>query len=135
MTPLTFAVALRVRLDAEGISAYELAERSGVSRQLIGKYLNDGTEPTFANVLRLAEALGCSANDLAYEVEGKRDEWLAAGVLAVWIVYPETRTVHAHQAAGGFAFLRESDTLTAPDLLPGFAVPVADLFRLPGPTT
>jgi Uma2 family endonuclease len=72
-----------------------------------------------------------SPNDLASEVEGKRDEWLAAGVRAVWIVHPETRTVHTHTSAGGYTFLREADTLTAPDLLPGFAVPVADLFRRP----
>lgn len=76
-----------------------------------------------------------SPNDLASEVEEKRDEWLAAGVRTVWIVHPETRTVHAHTSAGGYAFLREADTLTAPDLLPGFAVPVADLFRRPGPTS
>lgn len=73
-----------------------------------------------------------SPNDLAFEVDEKRDEWLAAGVRTVWIVEPKTRTVRVHRADGSYAFLRDSDTLTAPDILPGFAVPVADLFRLPG---
>jgi Uma2 family endonuclease len=73
-----------------------------------------------------------SPNDLASELEEKRDEWLAAGVKVVWIVDPATRTVRIHRADGTVAFLREADTLTGADVLPGFACPVADLFRLPG---
>jgi Uma2 family endonuclease len=73
-----------------------------------------------------------SPNDYAREVTEKRDEWLAAGVQTVWIVDPDTRSVYVHRADGSHTFLRAADTLTAPDLLPGFAVPVAELFRLPG---
>jgi Uma2 family endonuclease len=73
-----------------------------------------------------------SPKDLAYEVNEKRDEWLAAGVRVVWTVFPNTRSVQVNRADGTYAFLRAADTLTAPDLLPGFAVPVADLFRKPG---
>lgn len=73
-----------------------------------------------------------SPNDLSEEVDEKRDEWLAAGVRLVWIVSPARRTVRVHRADGGYDFLRAADTLTAPDVLPGFACPVADLFRLPG---
>lgn len=73
-----------------------------------------------------------SPNDLAANLEEKREEWLAAGVKIVWIVDPATRTVRVHRADGGYAFLRETDTLTADDVLPGFACSVADLFRLPG---
>jgi Uma2 family endonuclease len=73
-----------------------------------------------------------SPNDLASELEEKRDEWLDGGVKTVWVVDPSTHTVRIHRTDGSYAFLRETDTLTAPDLLPGFAVPVADLFKLPG---
>ena len=73
-----------------------------------------------------------SPNDKALEVAGKRDEWLDAKVRTVWLVEFETRTVQVFRADGTSALLRAADTLTAPDLLPGFAVPVADLFRLPG---
>ncbi|MBX9583044.1 MAG: Uma2 family endonuclease [Gemmataceae bacterium] len=72
-----------------------------------------------------------SPNDLSDEVEEKRDEWLAAGVREVWIVNVPRRTVRVHRADGGYAFLREADTLTT-GVLPGFSCPVADLFRLPG---
>lgn len=65
----SFASALRAVLNAEGISVYELAQRCGVSRQLLGSYLNDGAAPSFANVLKIAEALGVTANDLAYRPE------------------------------------------------------------------
>jgi hypothetical protein len=67
----------------------------------------------------------------AEDAERRCGEWLAAGVREVWVVEPPTRTVHAYRADGGYAFLREADTLTTP-VLPGFLCPVADLFRRPG---
>ena len=73
-----------------------------------------------------------SPNDLSVEVEAKRDQWLEAGVKIVWIVHPNTRTVHVHRADGGYSFLKAADTLTAEGVLPGFSVPVAKLFRKPG---
>jgi Uma2 family endonuclease len=73
-----------------------------------------------------------SPNDLAKEVAAKREFWLAAGVRVVWEVDPDAKLVLAHSAAGVARF-READTLTAEPVLPGFAVPVADLFKLPAP--
>jgi Uma2 family endonuclease len=72
-----------------------------------------------------------SPGNSAEEVEEKRVEWLRVGVREVWVVNPSTQNVHVYRA-GGYAFLQEADTLTTP-LLPGFSVPVADLFRLPAP--
>ncbi|HEX4611140.1 MAG TPA: Uma2 family endonuclease [Urbifossiella sp.] len=72
-----------------------------------------------------------SPNDLADEVDEKRDEWLDAGVKVVWVAFPSTRTVQVSGSDRGIVRLRGSDTLTAPDLLPGFSVVVADLFRRP----
>ncbi|MFO0848405.1 MAG: Uma2 family endonuclease [Gemmataceae bacterium] len=73
-----------------------------------------------------------SPNDLAWEVVAKRELWLAAGVRVVWEIDPDARLVFAHSAAGVTRF-REDDTLTGDPVLPGFAVPVADLFKLPAP--
>lgn len=72
-----------------------------------------------------------SPNDVADEVEEKIAEWLAAGVRLLWEVYPNTRVVRAHRPDGTIALHRAADTLTADPVLSGFAVPVADLFRLP----
>jgi Uma2 family endonuclease len=73
-----------------------------------------------------------SPNDTADEVAEKIEEWLAAGVKLLWEVYPNTRTVRAHRPDTPITPFRAADTLTAPDLLPGFSCPVAGLFRLPG---
>lgn len=62
------------------------------------------------------------------EVAAKAQVWLRAGCRVVWIADPETREVHVHRAASDVRILREADTLDGGDLLPGFAVPVRDLF-------
>ncbi len=73
-----------------------------------------------------------SPRDLADEVDAKVVEWLAAGVKLLWVVYTRTRVVRTFHPDGGQSSFHEADTLTADPVLPGFAVPVADLFRLPG---
>lgn len=73
-----------------------------------------------------------SPNDNAGEVSEKLQQWLDAGVRVVWEVFPRSRTVRAHRPDGTITLFRTTDTLTADDVLPGFACPVADLFRLPG---
>ncbi len=72
-----------------------------------------------------------SPNDLAYEVNEKRNEWLEAGAQLVWVVYPDRQEVHAHRPDGTVTLFRRTDTLTAEPVLPDFRVPVADLFQLP----
>ena len=73
-----------------------------------------------------------SPRDNAKEVADKIQDWLGAGVRVVWEVYPANQTVRAHRPDGTILLFRSKDTLTAEDVLPGFACPVADLFRLPG---
>jgi Uma2 family endonuclease len=67
-----------------------------------------------------------SPNDLAYELDAKVDEWLAAGVKVTWVFHPQNRTVH---------ILRERDTLGEPSLLPGFSASVRELFGRPSRAT
>ena len=74
-----------------------------------------------------------SPNDLAREVDAKIVEWLSVGVKVVWVLQPETNTIRVHRDDGTYEFLIEKDTLTEPGLLPGFTVPVADIFRRPTP--
>jgi Uma2 family endonuclease len=72
-----------------------------------------------------------SPNDIAQEVWNKIEDWLAAGVKILWEVSPDGKQIRAHRPGDTVKVFRITDTLTAPDLLPGFACPVADLFRLP----
>jgi Uma2 family endonuclease len=73
-----------------------------------------------------------SPNDLAEELEEKREEWLAAGVKLVWIVSPTAKTIQVYRADGTSSLLRAADTLTAESVLPGFSCSVSELFRVPG---
>lgn len=72
-----------------------------------------------------------SPNDLAYEVNAKRIEWLDAGAKLVWVIHPEQQTIHAYHADGTVRLFTRNDTLTGEPVLPDFRVAVADLFRLP----
>ena len=56
-------------------------------------------------------------------------QYFAAGALYVWVVYPETREVEVwREPARAQVVLQEADLLEAPDLLPGFALPIGVLF-------
>ena len=72
-----------------------------------------------------------SPHDRAYRVTEKLDEWRGAGVPLVWLVYLNLQAVFAYHARGEVKELRNTDTLTGDPVLPGFAVPVSELFRLP----
>jgi Uma2 family endonuclease len=74
-----------------------------------------------------------SPNDYAKLVNQKVAEWLGAGVRLVWVIDPDAQTVYAYRTdrPNTSDVWRAADTLTGEPVLPGFAVPVADLFRLP----
>jgi Uma2 family endonuclease len=79
------------------------------------------------------------APDLAVEIFSPSDsvpqlmrqvkQYSAAGCQTVWIVYPEAREIHVLEASGSDRLLRVGDSVEAPELLPGFSVPVAELFE------
>jgi Uma2 family endonuclease len=69
-----------------------------------------------------------SPDDLAYEIEEKVRLYLEAGIREVWVVYPNTRTVHVNRPGEPSLTLGASDTLTGRGPLEGFSCPVADLF-------
>jgi len=69
-----------------------------------------------------------SPHDLYSEVTVKVDEYLAAGVPLVWVIDPETRSVSVSRQDGSTEVLRDHETLSGEDLIPGFSCSVADLF-------
>ncbi|MFN8448761.1 MAG: Uma2 family endonuclease [Anaerolineae bacterium] len=70
-----------------------------------------------------------SANDNYADVEAKVDRYLSDGVRLVWVVDPYNRTVAVY-APGSDQITRLSGdaTLSGGDLLPGFALPLKDIF-------
>ena len=66
-------------------------------------------------------------------IQNRIRDWQTAGAKLVWVIDPDPKIVFCH-APTGVVIRRESDTHTGDPVLPGFAVPVADLFRLPTAT-
>ncbi|MBL8796210.1 MAG: Uma2 family endonuclease [Planctomycetia bacterium] len=69
-----------------------------------------------------------SPNDIADEVEAKREEWLEAGVKLLWLIYPPIRSVRVYHVGGQCPTLGPNDELSGEDVLPGFTCKVAELF-------
>jgi Uma2 family endonuclease len=76
--------------------------------------------------------------DLAVEVvssesaaflERKIGLYLATGSPAVWVAYPESRTLRTHHADGVSRLWKEDECLEEPVLLPGFRVLVSEFFE------
>lgn len=70
-----------------------------------------------------------SPSDAWTVVFAKVEDYLGAGVNVVLVLDPETRTVMICRPGPTQTTLKAGDTLTVPDVLPGFAVEVARLFE------
>lgn len=70
-----------------------------------------------------------SPDDAWSEVTQKLREYFAIGVKLVWIADPLSRTVYAYRALTDVREFGEADQLTGDEVLPGFSVPVAQLFE------
>lgn len=62
------------------------------------------------------------------EMSDKLAEYFASGTEEVWYVYPEQRELHQYTAVNVWQVLKETDTLTSPQLLPDFVLPIASIF-------
>lgn len=69
-----------------------------------------------------------SPSNTIEEVEEKVQIYRKKGIRLVWVINPFSKTVTAYRPQGTPEFFHEENELTAPDVLPGFKVPVADLF-------
>ena len=74
-----------------------------------------------------------SESNTAAEMRQKCREYFESGSKLVWLVDPPTRTVaiYTGPTTEPDQTLSETDSLDAGDALPGFTIPVADLFRDP----
>jgi len=69
-----------------------------------------------------------SKNDTLSELRSKAQDYLQAGVQIIWVIDPAAKTVTVFRSGESPQILREDDTLTAKGVIPGFKVPVAELF-------
>ena len=83
------------------------------------------------------EAYNLNPPDLAVEVVSPSDsnrqmkmkvaDYMAVGTV-VWVVYPETHDVEVFHPAQAVQILGIDDTLAGGDILPGFTLPVKEIF-------
>jgi Uma2 family endonuclease len=71
-----------------------------------------------------------SPHDSLKEMREKARSYLDKGSRMVWLVLPDQQIVEVYTATEE-AILKIEDTLKGGDVLPGFSMPVADVFKLP----
>jgi Uma2 family endonuclease len=69
-----------------------------------------------------------SPTDLAEDVQVKVAEYLQAGVTLQWVVYPRTGKVHVYESPSRIRVLSRTDELDGSTVLPGFRLPLTELF-------
>jgi Uma2 family endonuclease len=69
-----------------------------------------------------------SDSNTAREMVLKREDYFTAGVRLVWEIDPEDRTVAVYTSPTDVTDLTAVDTLTGDPVLPGFTLPLAELF-------
>ncbi len=70
-----------------------------------------------------------SPNDRFAEVEEKVADWLSAGTRMVLIVNPRGRTVTVRRSEREALILSEEETIQGGEVVPGWTLPVGDVFR------
>jgi len=70
-----------------------------------------------------------SPTDLYGDVEAKVLDWLAAGTRMVLVLNPRKRTVIVYRSLTDVVVLRENDMLDGADVVPGWRIPVRNLFE------
>jgi Uma2 family endonuclease len=69
-----------------------------------------------------------SPTDDGEDLVAKAHEYLEAGARLVWLVYPRSRVVYAYTSPTTVRVFTVADELVAEPVLPGFHVPMAQLF-------
>jgi Uma2 family endonuclease len=70
-----------------------------------------------------------SPSDTYADVEEKIFDWLDAGVRLVIVVNPRQRVVTVYGSRAEIAVLTEDDTLDGGQVIPGWSMPVREIFR------
>src|SRR5207244_1320595 len=69
-----------------------------------------------------------SPSNTTGEMRRKRQDYFAAGVQLVWEIDPDARTVSVDTSVNAVQVLSAEDTLDGGSVLPGFSLPLRELF-------
>ena len=141
---MRLAVKIANHVDANELGEVTAADTGFVlARNSIGRDTVRGLDIAFVSKSRAPEPLEftwyemgpdlavevISPTDRYTEVEEKVGDWLDAGTLAVIVVDPRRRTVKVYRTPADAVVLTEDDTLTVEDAVPGWKLPVSDIFE------
>lgn len=70
-----------------------------------------------------------SPSDTARQMNRKVRQYLAAGTRAVWLVYPDTKSVHVFEPGIIVRVVEFDGVVSSPAAIPGFELPVRDIFE------
>ena len=102
------------------------------SRQPDAAFVSKGRVPKLPAEFRLAPDLAVEVVSPSEDVLKKVNEYLRAGSQLVWAIYPDEKTVYVfHLDADGRLIGTHfgiNDTLDGGDVMPGFSLPVRDIF-------
>jgi Uma2 family endonuclease len=73
-----------------------------------------------------------SLTNTAEEVAEKVEEYYKAGVRLVWVVYPGQSKVYAYTSTTEVRVLAAGDVLEGGDVMPGFRLPLPEIFEKAG---
>lgn len=69
-----------------------------------------------------------SPSNTAAQLKQKIGKYFESGATEVWVVYPDTRSIELHHPTGETRTLDGEQRITS-DVLPGFELPVSEIFR------
>jgi len=96
-----------------------------IGKEKLAKY--GITEKFFPDAPDLAVEV-VSPNDRKKDIEDKVQDYLAAGVNLIWIIYPQKQFVVVHRQSKIVSILFETDELEGEEVLPDFRLPLEKLF-------
>lgn len=70
-----------------------------------------------------------SPSNTVEDVQEKVLEYMEAGSRLIWVVHPRNRTVTVYRSREDISVLVEGDALDGEDVLPGFRLPISELFQ------
>ncbi len=70
-----------------------------------------------------------SPGDSVRALYDKAHMWISHGVILVWVADPDSRTVDVYRQDGTIVTLSEDDALDGAPVLPGFTLPVREVFE------
>jgi Uma2 family endonuclease len=85
-------------------------------------------EPAWNVVPDLAVEI-VSPTNLAEEVDRKITDYFQSEVRLVWVFYPDSGRVYVYQSPTHVSILERTDTLDGGEVLPGFRLPIAQVYE------